>query len=146
IATVCLDNASNNDTFVCGLAVSLPSFRGPKSRVRCFAHIMNLVAKVRIYAHYTLMTNSEWFPCRDLWHLSLVPLLRNVELLRREKPLQLKPPLAMHMLDLDLYWRQPNHPVLPKTPRSLSTSLMETWSFLTITMRQWSYTTTRKCK
>ncbi|KAF8600661.1 hypothetical protein BDV93DRAFT_402584, partial [Ceratobasidium sp. AG-I] len=36
IATVCLDNASNNDTFVRGLAVSLPSFRGPKSRVRCF--------------------------------------------------------------------------------------------------------------
>jgi uncharacterized membrane protein len=48
--TVCLDNASNNDTFVKKLALTLPNFRGPKSRVRCMAHVVNLIAKVRIYA------------------------------------------------------------------------------------------------
>ncbi|KAJ3490696.1 hypothetical protein NLJ89_g11414 [Agrocybe chaxingu] len=39
------DNASNNDTLVTELGRLLPSFGGKKVRVRCFAHILNLVVK-----------------------------------------------------------------------------------------------------
>jgi hypothetical protein len=46
LALVC-DNASNNDTMVEELQVLVPSFRGQTTRVRCFAHILNLVVKVR---------------------------------------------------------------------------------------------------
>jgi ABC-type cobalamin transport system ATPase subunit len=41
------DNAANNDTLVAELANLLPAFGGKKVRVRCFAHILNLVVKVR---------------------------------------------------------------------------------------------------
>ncbi len=40
------DNASNNDTMIDRLGNNLPSFDGPRSRVRCFAHVLNLAAKV----------------------------------------------------------------------------------------------------
>lgn len=41
------DNASNNDTLVSELSILVPSFSGSEYRVRCFAHILNLVVKVR---------------------------------------------------------------------------------------------------
>ena len=40
------DNASNNDTLVDELLTLIPSFGGSDYRVRCFAHILNLVVKV----------------------------------------------------------------------------------------------------
>lgn len=48
ILSITCDNASNNDTMTVRLARLLPRFRGDKSRVRCFLHIVNLVAKVII--------------------------------------------------------------------------------------------------
>ncbi|QRV99251.1 hAT family dimerization protein [Ceratobasidium sp. AG-Ba] len=45
ILSICLNNASNNDTLVESLAQIIPFFRGPRSRVRCLAHIINLMAK-----------------------------------------------------------------------------------------------------
>lgn len=39
------DNASNNDTMVEELMDLLPGFPGDLYRVRCFAHVLNLVAK-----------------------------------------------------------------------------------------------------
>jgi hypothetical protein len=43
------DNASNNNTLVNALSELLPGFRGKETRVRCFAHILNLVVKVCTY-------------------------------------------------------------------------------------------------
>ena len=40
------DNASNNNTLVDELGDLLDGFQGPLTRVRCFAHILNLVVKV----------------------------------------------------------------------------------------------------
>ena len=45
MALVC-DNASNNDTMITELECLLPNFGGAKFRVRCFAHVLNLVVKV----------------------------------------------------------------------------------------------------
>ena len=39
------DNASNNDTMITHLAKRLPAFQGTFHRVRCFAHVIQLVAK-----------------------------------------------------------------------------------------------------
>ncbi|KAF5317564.1 hypothetical protein D9619_013219 [Psilocybe cf. subviscida] len=44
LALTC-DNASNNNTMVRELDILLPSFQGTKTQVRCFAHVLNLVAK-----------------------------------------------------------------------------------------------------
>ena len=46
LLTVCMDNASNNNTFTTELQKLFPSFGGPKFRSRCGAHISNLMAKV----------------------------------------------------------------------------------------------------
>ncbi|CCO33243.1 Putative AC transposase AltName: Full=ORFA [Rhizoctonia solani AG-1 IB] len=43
--TICMDNASNNDTFTRHLPTLIPKFGGPRSRVRCAAHVINLVVK-----------------------------------------------------------------------------------------------------
>ncbi|KAH7335152.1 hypothetical protein B0J17DRAFT_630261 [Rhizoctonia solani] len=48
IRTVCLDRASNNDTFVRELARSLPKLDGPNSRVVCGTHAIDLIARRRI--------------------------------------------------------------------------------------------------
>jgi hypothetical protein len=40
------DNASNNNTLVDELGELLDGFGGSLTRVRCFAHILNLVVKV----------------------------------------------------------------------------------------------------
>ncbi|KAF7322202.1 hypothetical protein MKEN_00744700 [Mycena kentingensis (nom. inval.)] len=45
IASVTCDNASNNDTMIDALADLFPTFCGAPQRTRCFAHIINLVAK-----------------------------------------------------------------------------------------------------
>lgn len=42
------DNASNNNTLVDELEDLLDGFQGSVSRIRCFAHILNLVVKVSI--------------------------------------------------------------------------------------------------
>ncbi|KAJ3504337.1 hypothetical protein NMY22_g17960 [Coprinellus aureogranulatus] len=39
------DNASNNDTLVEELSMLIPSFRGDAARIRCLAHVINLVAR-----------------------------------------------------------------------------------------------------
>ncbi|KAG8684222.1 hypothetical protein FRC08_013804 [Ceratobasidium sp. 394] len=44
IMSICLDNASNNDTFVKHIEPALPQFLGPQARTRCLAHIANLAA------------------------------------------------------------------------------------------------------
>ncbi|QRV73566.1 hAT family dimerization protein [Ceratobasidium sp. AG-Ba] len=43
--SACMDNASNNDTLVRHLKRLAPTFNGTKARLRCLAHIMNLIAK-----------------------------------------------------------------------------------------------------
>jgi hypothetical protein len=42
------DNASNNNTLIDELGDLLDGFQGSLARVRCFAHILNLVVKVSI--------------------------------------------------------------------------------------------------
>lgn len=42
------DNASNNETTVTQLTRLIPDFLGPKGRIRCFAHTINLIAKAII--------------------------------------------------------------------------------------------------
>ncbi|KAI0355814.1 hypothetical protein OH77DRAFT_1378786, partial [Trametes cingulata] len=42
---VTCDNATNNDTMVNALEIDIPSFGGQRARTRCFAHVVNLVAK-----------------------------------------------------------------------------------------------------
>ncbi|QRV95405.1 hAT family dimerization protein [Ceratobasidium sp. AG-Ba] len=45
VMSACMDNASNNDTLVRRLKRLAPSFQGTKARLRCLAHIINLMAK-----------------------------------------------------------------------------------------------------
>ena len=47
ILVLVLDNASNNNTLVKELSDLLDGCPGPTTRIRCFAHILNLVVKVR---------------------------------------------------------------------------------------------------
>ncbi|KAH8109049.1 hypothetical protein DFH11DRAFT_1516039, partial [Phellopilus nigrolimitatus] len=47
LGIVC-DNASNNDTLISQLELALNGQNGVHTRIRCFAHILNLVVKVRI--------------------------------------------------------------------------------------------------
>ncbi|QRV88442.1 AC transposase [Ceratobasidium sp. AG-Ba] len=45
LVSVCLDNASNNDTLTEWLPRLIESFIGPQSRTRCAAHVVNLIVK-----------------------------------------------------------------------------------------------------
>ncbi|PBK68153.1 hypothetical protein ARMSODRAFT_841952, partial [Armillaria solidipes] len=47
VLSITCDNASNNDTMIeaLGDSADVPSFSGQVSRTRCFAHIVNLMAK-----------------------------------------------------------------------------------------------------
>ncbi|KAK0437302.1 uncharacterized protein EV420DRAFT_1222563, partial [Desarmillaria tabescens] len=45
ILSITCDNASNNDTMIDVLAENIPAFPGEQHRTRCFAHVINLVAK-----------------------------------------------------------------------------------------------------
>jgi len=46
---VTCDNASNNDVMVCKLEEKVPSFNGATTRLCCFLHITNLVAKLLMW-------------------------------------------------------------------------------------------------
>jgi len=46
ILSLTADNASNNNTLVDDLTDLLDGFQGSLTRIRCFAHILNLVVKV----------------------------------------------------------------------------------------------------
>lgn len=50
--SICLDNAPNNGTLVNHLALLVPTFRGAESRVRCFPHIINVMANLFIWNSY----------------------------------------------------------------------------------------------
>jgi hypothetical protein len=43
--TLTLDSASNNDTLIAHLPTLVPSFAGEASQIRCFNHVLNLVAR-----------------------------------------------------------------------------------------------------
>ncbi|CAE6455658.1 unnamed protein product, partial [Rhizoctonia solani] len=45
LRAICLDNASNNNTLVRQLGNLVPTFRGSPDRIRCVAHVLNLMAK-----------------------------------------------------------------------------------------------------
>src|SRR6202030_1804579 len=45
ILSVTCDNATSNDVMISHLATILEEFPGSANRTRCFAHILNLVAK-----------------------------------------------------------------------------------------------------
>ncbi|KAJ7019448.1 hypothetical protein C8F04DRAFT_975667, partial [Mycena alexandri] len=45
ITSITCDNASSNDVMARTLETLLPDFDADKDRTRCFAHIINLVAK-----------------------------------------------------------------------------------------------------
>ncbi|TDL29000.1 hypothetical protein BD410DRAFT_702115, partial [Rickenella mellea] len=45
ILSITCDNASPNDTMTTELADLIDAFPGDANRTRCFAHILNLVAK-----------------------------------------------------------------------------------------------------
>ncbi len=46
LGVVC-DNASNNNTMMAHLEAELGGQVGVRTRIRCFAHVLNLVVKVR---------------------------------------------------------------------------------------------------
>ena len=46
ILALTLDNASNNNTLVEELTDLLEGYQGSSTRIRCFAHVLNLVVKV----------------------------------------------------------------------------------------------------
>ena len=48
--TIAMDNAANCDTTVVHLSTLIEGFRGQQSRIRCFPHTVNLIAKVYTYA------------------------------------------------------------------------------------------------
>lgn len=56
-----MDNASANDAMIRQLESSIPSFPGGENQVRCFAHILNLVAKTIIRQFDTGKASDEDF-------------------------------------------------------------------------------------
>ena len=46
-----LDNASNNDTLIQELPDLISNCQGSLTRIRCFAHVLNLVVKVYIFCN-----------------------------------------------------------------------------------------------
>jgi hypothetical protein len=48
ILAITTDNVSNNNTLIDELGDLLEGFQGSLTRVRCFAHILNLVVKVGV--------------------------------------------------------------------------------------------------
>ncbi|KAF8601707.1 hypothetical protein BDV93DRAFT_445390, partial [Ceratobasidium sp. AG-I] len=79
LLSIVLDNASSNDTLVNQLSQRVPSFRGNKSRVRCAAHVINLMVKVRSFA-LTLPFSSIYITLtitRRLLDILFSPKLRN---------------------------------------------------------------------
>ena len=64
------DNASSNDTMMEELEMELPNFSGQATRVRCFLHVTNLVAKTLIKQfdlpkHMAVAMDDEEIPEAD---------------------------------------------------------------------------------
>ena len=55
-----MDNASNCDVATSELARLLPEFRGMASGSWCFAHVVNLVAKVQCYLRSVTSANTRF--------------------------------------------------------------------------------------
>jgi hypothetical protein len=55
-----LDNASNNDTLVEELPNLINDYKGSATRIRCFAHILNLVVKVNELLMLVLMASYNY--------------------------------------------------------------------------------------
>jgi hypothetical protein len=51
IAAFQMDNASNNDTALDALAISISLVDCKQSRLRCFGHIINLVVRVLLFSN-----------------------------------------------------------------------------------------------
>ena len=51
IAAFQMDNASNNDTALDALAISIPSVDRKQSRLRCFGYIINLVVRALLFSN-----------------------------------------------------------------------------------------------
>ncbi|KAF8994849.1 hypothetical protein BDZ89DRAFT_902510, partial [Hymenopellis radicata] len=45
VLSITCDNASPNDVMIDRLVDGIPTFGGARARTRCFAHVINLVAK-----------------------------------------------------------------------------------------------------
>jgi hypothetical protein len=67
--TFTADNASNNDTLVDELSNLIPTFGGREYRVRCFAHILNLVVKVGYFLFLDSCNKANIF-IRQSYHNS----------------------------------------------------------------------------
>ena len=59
ILAITLDNTSNNNTLIDELGELLDGFQGSLTRVRCFAHILNLVVKVCIILSRFIFSDSH---------------------------------------------------------------------------------------
>ena len=64
-----MDNASNCDTAVDHLGTLIAGFRGRESRTRCFAHTVNLIAKVGMNNDIfcTLLRPGGWRATAKVW-------------------------------------------------------------------------------
>jgi hypothetical protein len=51
IAAFQMDNASNNNTALDVLAISIPLVDRKQSRLRCFSHIINLVVRALLFSN-----------------------------------------------------------------------------------------------
>ena len=86
--TICMDNASNCDATASELTKHIPTFRGALSRSRCMPHVVNLVAKVRIFR--TLIIKVQYTNINMYSHSSPFSSSRP----QRRKPPKLHPPSA----------------------------------------------------
>ncbi|KAF9015873.1 hypothetical protein BDZ89DRAFT_904414, partial [Hymenopellis radicata] len=59
VLSVTCDNAAPNDVMMECLVDGLPNFGGPRARTRCFAHIVNLVAKSMLCLFNQLAKKSK---------------------------------------------------------------------------------------
>lgn len=55
ILAVTCDNAENNSTMMTHLELLIPQVRGRAVRVRCMAHVINLVVKVSLALTYAVL-------------------------------------------------------------------------------------------
>ncbi|KAF7372265.1 Zinc finger BED domain-containing protein 4 [Mycena venus] len=72
ILAVVEDKASNNDTMISELADLIPSFSGNKTRVRCFAHVLNLVVKaILLQFSHTKKAKATEVKTLAVWHSTM---------------------------------------------------------------------------
>ena len=65
ILGVTADNASNNDKMIEHLATLINTFPGAANQTRCFAHILNLVAK-RVLQQFEALKKGKGVDDKDL--------------------------------------------------------------------------------